>query len=229
MVHAAALETGSSSAPATATTTGARRRDAKRQVAAENRAEFLAAREARLADAEVIHRRGLDNGTVTSTELDTSKWATSTLMATAPASTAWVTQEVETSVTTTATSTFWSGVTKVVVTVTAVRLLDNLRLTFHLLTSFYSPRLPRPRPSTPSSRPRLQLPDAQPSQLRSRQRPLPARLSARQREASLYKRPIERSWVALLFKTNKHCILREASTRIRGFSVCWRRIGLDWL
>lgn len=126
VVYAAALETGSSTASATATTTGAhRRRDAKRQVAAENRAEFLAAREARLADAEVIHRRGLDNGTVTSTELDTSKWATSTSMSTAPASTAWVTQDVETSVTTTATETFWSGVTKVVVTVTAVRLFHN--------------------------------------------------------------------------------------------------------
>ena len=136
VVYAAALATGSSSAPATATTTGARRRDAKRQVAAENRAEFLAAREARLANAEVIQKRGLDNGTVTSTELDTSKWTTSTSMSTAPASTAWVTQDVETGVTTTATETFWSGVTKVVVTITAVRFPDNLRLTSHLLTSF---------------------------------------------------------------------------------------------
>lgn len=127
VVHAAALETGSTTASATATTTGARRRrDAKRHVAAENRAEFLAAREARLADAQVIEKRGLDNSTVTLTELDTSKWATSTSMATAPAITTWMTENVDTSVTTTSTETFWSGVTKVVITVTAVRLSHRL-------------------------------------------------------------------------------------------------------
>lgn len=120
VVHAAALETGSPIASTTATTSGVRRRrDAKRHVPADNRAEFLAAREARLADAQVIEKRGLDNSTATVTELDTSKWATSTSMSTAPASTNWVTEDVETSVTTTATETFWSGVTKVVITVTA--------------------------------------------------------------------------------------------------------------
>jgi hypothetical protein len=123
VVHAAALETASSTTSATATSTGThRRRDAKRHVAADNRAEFLAAREARLADAQVVQKRGLDNSTVTLTELDTSKWATSTSMSTAPATTTWLTQDVDTSVTTTSTETFWSGVTKVVITVTAVRL-----------------------------------------------------------------------------------------------------------
>ena len=139
MVHAAALETGSSTASATATTTGARRRrDAKRHVAADNRAEFLAAREARLADAQVIEKRGLDNSTVTLTELDTSKWAISTSMSTAPATTAWITEDVDTSVTTTATETFWSGVTKVVITVTAVRLSHNLYSRLALTNSFFT-------------------------------------------------------------------------------------------
>jgi hypothetical protein len=125
VVYAAALETASSSTSATATTSGARRRrDATRNVAAENRAEFLAAREARLADAQVIEKRGLDNATVTLTELDTTLWMTSTSMATAPATTVWMTEDVATSVTTTSTETYWSGVTKVVVTVTAVSLHD---------------------------------------------------------------------------------------------------------
>ena len=129
VVHAAALETGSSTASATATTSGARRRrDAKRHVAAENRAEFLAAREARLADSQVIEKRGLDNNTVTSTELDTSLWATSTTVSTAPAITTWMTQDVDASVTTTTTETFWSGVTKTVITVTAVSLSRKLCL-----------------------------------------------------------------------------------------------------
>jgi len=120
VVYAAALETASLTTSVAATTTGThRRRDAKRHVAADNRAEFLAAREARLADAQVIQKRGLDNGTVTLTELDTSKWATSTSMSTAPATTTWLTQDVDTSITTTSTETFWSGVTKVVITVTA--------------------------------------------------------------------------------------------------------------
>jgi hypothetical protein len=133
-VYAAALETGSSTASATATTTGTpRRRDTKRHVAADNRAEFLAAREARLADTQAIQKRGLDNSTVTLTELDTSKWATSTSMSTAPATTTWMTENVDTSVTTTSTETFWSGITKVVITVTAVRLSHNLCSPFHML------------------------------------------------------------------------------------------------
>jgi hypothetical protein len=128
LVQAAALETSSSTTTtATATASGARRRrDAKRNVAADNRAEFLAAREARLADAQVIQKRGLDNSTVTLTELDTSKWATSTSLSTAPATTTWMTQNVDASTTTTSTETFWSGVTKVVITVTAVRLSRKL-------------------------------------------------------------------------------------------------------
>jgi hypothetical protein len=131
VVYAAALETGSSSASATATTSGARRRrDPIRNVAADNRAEFLAAREARLADAQVIEKRGLDNATATLTELNTSLWVTSTSMSTAPATTVWMTQDVATSVTTTATETSWSGVTKIVVTVTAVSFLHNLAFFF---------------------------------------------------------------------------------------------------
>lgn len=140
VVHAAALETGSPTASATAITSSVRRRrDAKRHVPADNRAEFLAAREARLFDAQVIEKRGLDNSTATVTELDTSKWATSTSMSTAPASTNWVTEDVETSVTTTATETFWSGVTKVVITVTAVRFSRIFSHAFHLLTFFKKP------------------------------------------------------------------------------------------
>ena len=123
VVYAAALETGSQSTTATTTTGGARRRrDATRQVAANNRAEFLAAREARLADAQVIEKRGLDNATVTLTELNTSLWATSTSMSTAPATTVWMTEDVEKLVTTTTTETLWTGTTKVVITVTAVSL-----------------------------------------------------------------------------------------------------------
>lgn len=122
VAYAAALETASSTASATATTSGVRRRrDAARHVAAD-RAEFLAAREARLAGAPVIEKRGLDNSTVTLTELDTSKWATSTSWATAPASTVVMTTESTKSVTTTSTQTAYSGVTKTVITITAVSL-----------------------------------------------------------------------------------------------------------
>ena len=213
VVHAAALETASSTASATATSTGGarRRRDAKRHVPADNRAEFLAEREARLADAEVIHRRGLDNKTVTITELDTTKWATSTSMATAAAITTWMTQEVDTSVTTTSTETFWSGVTKVVITVTAVRLSQSFACIFHPLTLLHSLHLPRQRRSTPSSRPQLRPQDAQLSRSRSRQRLQPARLFARQRVASSCERVERAQWLYLFLTTNKHCILRAAN------------------
>ena len=78
------------------------------------------AREARLADAQAIEKRGLDNSTVTITELDTSKWATSTTLSTAPTSTVTMTEEYVQSVTTTSTQTVYSGTTQVVVTITAV-------------------------------------------------------------------------------------------------------------
>jgi hypothetical protein len=195
VVYAAALETASLTTSVAATTTGThRRRDAKRHVAADNRAEFLAAREARLADAQVIQKRGLDNGTVTLTELDTSKWATSTSMSTAPATTTWLTQDVDTSITTTSTETFWSGVTKVVITVTAVRHSLIFACDFHLLTSSCSPRPPRRRPSTRSSRQQLRPQDAQRSQSRSRQHLQPARLFARRRAASSYERLVVARW-----------------------------------
>lgn len=120
IVHAAALETAAPSSSTKATTIGAsRRRDARRHVA-EDRSEFLAAREARLADAQAIEKRGLDNSTVTITELDTSKWATSTTLSTAPTSTVTMTEEYVQSVTTTSTQTVYSGTTQVVVTITAV-------------------------------------------------------------------------------------------------------------
>jgi hypothetical protein len=116
VVFAAALETSS---PAASSTGGSRRRrDASRHVA-DNRAEFLAAREARLASAHV-EKRGLDNSTVTVTELDTAKWATSTVWSTALATTITSIEDSTQSVTTTTTQTVFSGVTKVVVTVTAV-------------------------------------------------------------------------------------------------------------
>lgn len=118
VAFAAALETGPSTASATATGAPRGRRDAFRRVA-EDRAEFLAAREARLAGA-VIEKRGLDNATATVTELDTAKWVASTSWATAPATTVTMSTEATTSVTTTSTSTVYSGVTKVLITVTAV-------------------------------------------------------------------------------------------------------------
>jgi len=213
VVYAAALETASSSASATATTSGARRRrDATRNVAAENRAEFLAAREARLADAQVIEKRGLDNATVTLTELNTSLWMTSTSMSTAPATTVWMTEDVATSVTTTSTETYWSGVTKVVVTVTAVSLsLTLLARIIRVLTFRYRPRPPGRRPSTPSSRPRLRPQDAQQSLSPSRRRLQPARPSARQRVASSCER-LDRWIIPRLsfFPSNKHCIVQVA-------------------
>lgn len=124
VAFAAALETGPSSAPATATGAPRGRRDAFRR-AADNRADFLAAREARLAGA-VVEKRGLDNATATVTELDTAKWVASTAWTTAPATTLTMTSDSTTSVTTTSTSTVYSGVTKVVITVTAVSLPDNV-------------------------------------------------------------------------------------------------------
>jgi hypothetical protein len=121
VAFAAALETASSTTYATATGGPSRRRDASRHIA-ENRAEFLAAREARLAGAEVIEKRGLDNATVTSTELDTAKWVTSTTWSTAAATTVTMTTDSTKSVVTTSTSTSYSGVTKVLITKTAVSL-----------------------------------------------------------------------------------------------------------
>jgi hypothetical protein len=124
VAFAAALETASSTASASATGYARRRRDASRHVA-ENRAEFLAVREARLAGAEVIEKRGLDNSTVTLTELDTAKWVTSTSWATAPATTVTMSTDATKGVVTTSTSTSYSGVTKVVYTVTAVSLPET--------------------------------------------------------------------------------------------------------
>lgn len=183
VAFAAALETGQSTASATATGAPRGRRDAFRRVA-EDRAEFLAAREARLAGA-VVEKRGLDNATATVTELDTAKWVASTSWATAPATTVTMSTEATTSVTTTSTSTVYSGVTKVLITVTAVS-LAHLSISASCQMLIHSRRLhpQRQRPSTPLSRPRLRSRSARQSLSPSRRRPHQALLSARQRVAS---------------------------------------------
>jgi len=155
MLYAAALETASTptSSPTSTSTTTRRRRDNARP-AFDDRAAFLAARSARLANSNVIEKRGLDNSTVTITEPQTTKWQTSTAWTTAAPSTMIVTVERVTTVTAVSTTTKYRGVTQVISTITAVSrlcpsMLDPASLT--LLVS--SPRLPRQRRSTPSSAP----------------------------------------------------------------------------
>lgn len=121
VAYAAALETASATPTPAASATGKprRRRDAI-NYSAQDRAEFLAARSARLAAAGGIEKRGLDVETVEVTETDTAKFKTSTTWTTGPAVTMTITQESTQSTTTTSTSTSFKGVTQVVKTITAV-------------------------------------------------------------------------------------------------------------
>ena len=98
----------------------------------EDRAAFLAARSARLADSHalVIEKRGLDNSTVTITEPLTAKWQTATAWTTAAPSTMIVTVDRVTTVTSVSTKTEYKGVTKVVKTVTAVSFETRLEDSF---------------------------------------------------------------------------------------------------
>jgi hypothetical protein len=127
VVHAAAFETTTPTSTPPATSPRPRRRDAARRHAAldNDRAAFLAARSARLADSRalVLEKRGLDNSTVTITEPLTTKWQTATAWTTAAPSTMVVTVDRVTTVTSVSTKTEYKGVTKVVSTVTAVSLL----------------------------------------------------------------------------------------------------------
>lgn len=121
VAYAVALETGSAtSAPVTTITGGARRRRDAARFASEDRAEFIAARRARLAVAEGIEKRGLDEETVETTEADTAKWNYVTSWTTGLASTETVVVDSTKSTTTVSTSTSFKGVTQVVKTITAV-------------------------------------------------------------------------------------------------------------
>ena len=138
IVQAAVFQTASSSKTPTtkpSTTPRPRRRDsaARRHAALdEDRAAFLAARSARLADSHalVIEKRGLDNSTVTITEPLTAKWQTATAWTTAAPSTMIVTVDRVTTVTSVSTKTEYKGVTKVVKTVTAVSFETRLEDSF---------------------------------------------------------------------------------------------------
>lgn len=121
MAFAAALETASpTSAPAVSATGKPRRRRDATSYVAQDRAEFIAARSARLAAVGGIEKRGLDVETVEVTETDTAKFKTSTTWTTGPPVTMTITQESTQSTTTTSTSTSYKGVTRVVKTITAV-------------------------------------------------------------------------------------------------------------
>lgn len=93
-------------------------------------AQLLAEREARLADAQALDKRGLDVEVVTLTETNTALFSTQTV-STTTSSTLTITATVEstTSMTTITTSTTYKGVTKPVVTVTAVSCLQSFCLT----------------------------------------------------------------------------------------------------
>jgi hypothetical protein len=190
VVHAAAFETTTPTSTPPPTSPRPRRRDAARRHAAldNDRAAFLAARSARLADSRalVIEQRGLDNSTVTITEPLTTKWQTATAWTTAAPSTMVVTVDRVTTVTSVSTKTEYRGVTKVVSTVTAVSLLRGSKTALEIFSNvfFLSLRLPRSRRSTPSSAPLLPSQDVRISRLRPRVRRRRVRLFARQRAES---------------------------------------------
>jgi hypothetical protein len=153
VVHAAVFETASISTTPTSTPMTSprpRRRDAARRHAAlDDRAAFLAARSARLADADaiMIEKRGLDNSTVTITEPLTTKWQTATAWTTAAPSTMTIIEERVTTVTSVSTKTQYKGVTKVISTVTAVSHVRHRAFLGALSNMKYSLRPPRPRRS----------------------------------------------------------------------------------
>ncbi|KAM0716460.1 hypothetical protein Q7P37_007905 [Cladosporium fusiforme] len=117
LVHAAALETPTAST--SSKKSGAHRReDIVRRIPADL-AERLAERKARLQEAEVLEKRGLDNATATITETDTSKFSTSTVSVTTTTSTLIIPTVLTKVTTTTSTSTTYKGITKPIVTKTA--------------------------------------------------------------------------------------------------------------
>lgn len=120
LVHAAALETSSTPIATSSSKSGShRRQDAVHKLPLDIE-QRLAERRARLAEAPVLEKRGLDNATATLTETDTSKFSTSTVSVTTTTSTLVLSTVLTTKTTVVSTSTTYKGVTRPVVTKTAV-------------------------------------------------------------------------------------------------------------